>query len=251
VTLATFTLVGLAAGAAAVSIALLVRARRAVGGDPHPPVLVMGALLGLVLAFVDHGAVLSWSLGVGAGDERTLLPGVGVLLGVALLAATGGSLLLGARLAVPAAEGARRAATVALWVAVAAGGLGAGLAAVRLGSLSGPLREVGVFPLALIAASTMGLALMLLATSAPIPSDASHEAARAGLAARVALTLTVVAAAACGLEGWWRTGTYATAATAAASSAALIGLAAMEAPGRFGLILRGLLVVALLGVLAP
>jgi hypothetical protein len=246
----TLILVVLSLAAAAASVAVAVRARRAGGGDAAPAVLVSGALLAGVMAVVDRGAVLSWRLGVGTGDERTLLPGVGILLGAALLAATGGSLLLVIRMALPSVEGAGRAATTALWVAVVAGGLGVGLAVVRLLPLSEPLREAGIPSLALIVATAAGVVLMLLAASGPTPSDASREAAWAERAARVALVFAVVAALACGVEGWWRAGTYATSATAAASSAVLVALAAAEARGSLALVLRGLLVVALAGALA-
>jgi hypothetical protein len=250
VTASALILVGLALAAAGVSLAVSLRARRAVGADPAPTVLGAGVLLVLALAFVDHGAVLTWSFGVGAGEDRALLSGVGVVLAAALLAATAGSLLLGIRLALPTAQGAFKAATAVLWLAVAAGGVGVGLAMVRLLALSGPSRQAGVFSLALIATFTLGLALVLQAASGPAPSDVPREAARAELAARLALALALAAAAACGLAGWWQGGTYATALTAAASSAVLVGLAALEAPGRFALGLRGLFLLALLGVLA-
>jgi hypothetical protein len=248
--LLALVLVVLALAVAAVSLALFLRAQRAVGADSVPAALAAGGLMVLVLALVDHGAVLSWSFGLGVGEDRAALPGVGVALGVALLAATAGSLLLGIRLALPTAEGAWKAATAALWVAAAATGLGVALAMARLQTLSGPSRHAGVFPLALLATSALGLALVLRAVSGPTPLDAPRETGRAELAARLALALALVAAAACGLAGWWHAGTYATSLTAAASSAVLVGWATVEAPRRFGLCLRGLFLVALLGVLS-
>jgi hypothetical protein len=175
---------------------------------------------------------------------------VGVALGLALLMAVGGSLLLGVHMALPAAGGAGRAGTAALWGAAGAGALGVGLGVLRLLALGEPLRQAGGLSLALVAAPTAALAVLLFAASGPTPPDASREAARAGLAARVALALVVVVGVACGLEGWWRAGTYATPATAAAGAAALVGVAAVEARDWLALVLRALLVVALAGLLA-
>ena len=77
----------------------------------------------VVLLLVDRGAVLAWSFGVAAAAGRVPLAGVGVLLGAALVAALGGSLLLGGADGWRATgEGARPAGRAALGLAVAAGG---------------------------------------------------------------------------------------------------------------------------------
>jgi hypothetical protein len=82
----------------------------------------------------------------------------------------------------------------------------------------------------------------------PVRAEPQPWLGRANLEARIGAGLAVAAAAAAGVESWLRTATYATPATAAAASAALLALAVVE-PTRWGLLRKGLLIVALVFVL--
>jgi hypothetical protein len=223
---------GLAVAAAADGLYAWVRARRASGADALGPALATGTLLALVLAAVDRGGVLSWTFGVGAAAGRVVLPGVGVALGTALVAALGGALLLAGAKVAPEVSSVRPVAVVALWVAVAAATLGVGLALVRLGLLAEEIGAAGVRSLAGLAAAAGALAVSLLEASSEATTDAAAESRRATLGTRVAVALALVAATTAGLEAWWRVGTYATALTAAAAAAVLLGLAALEPEAR-------------------
>jgi hypothetical protein len=68
------------------------------------------------------------------------------------------------------------------------------------------------------------------------------------LGTRVAVALALVAATAAGLEAWWRDGTYATALTAAAAAAVLLGLAALEPEARLAGARRVIFLAALLAL---
>ena len=239
----------LATAVAADGLDAAVRARRASGADPSGPVLAAGLLLAVVLAVVDGRAVLSWSFGVGGGAERAVLAGVGVALGAALVGALGGVLLLGGAILAPPAPAARKAGLGALATAVVAATVGILAALARLASLPEGLRAAGALPLALLVGAAGVLALVLLETFAsPGEGSGSDESPRAALAFRVAAALGLAAAAAAGIEAWWRDGTYATGLTAASSAAALLGLAALEPVPRFGVVLRLLFLAALLAL---
>jgi hypothetical protein len=224
------------------------RARRASGGDPSGPILVAGLLLALVLAAVDGGSVLSWTFGVGQGSERVLLGGVGTALGAALLAAIAGILLLGGATVAPPAPGPRRAGLWALGGAAALAASGIALALLRLSGLPEGPREAVARPLALLLGATGALAVLLLDAVSTRPEE-SLSPARAARAFRVAATLAVVAAAAAGVEGWWRGGTYATGLTATSAAAALLGLASMEPLPRLAILPRLLFAGSLLFLL--
>jgi hypothetical protein len=186
---------------------------------------------------------------VGGGTERAVLAGVGVALGVALVAALGGILLLGGAILAPPAPAARKAGIGALAAAIVAATVGIVVALARLASLPEGLRAAGALPLALLVGATGVLALLLLETFAfPGEASGSRESARAALAFRFAVALALAAAAAAGLEAWWRAGTYATSLTAASSAAALLGLAALEPVPRFGVVLRLLFLATLLAL---
>ena len=73
-------------------------ARRQAASEPsNAGPLVAGAGLLACLLLVDSGRVLAWSLGLAGPGGRVPLPGVGILLGLALLAALAGVLLLAAQ----------------------------------------------------------------------------------------------------------------------------------------------------------
>jgi hypothetical protein len=189
---------GLATAAAADGLYAWVRGRRASGADALEPALATGTLLALVLAAVDRGAVLSWTFGVGPEPERVVLPGVGVVLGVALVAAFGGVLLVGGAKIAPEAASVRPAGVVALWAALAATTLGIGLALTRLGSLPEEVGTAAAGPLAVLVAVAGALAAGLLEASGAAATDVAVESRRAVLGTRVAVALALVAATAAG-----------------------------------------------------
>lgn len=199
---------------------------------PSPPsgpacdgLLVAAAAMVGALLIAGHGHVLAWSFLVPVPGGEAPLAGVGVVLGVSLVAALAGTLLLLA----DAASGGSGAAAVArpvLWLAAAAGALGCGLALVRTFALNTGLEPVSVAPIA-----GLGLAVALVALALYRPPGR----ACASPALLAALTLLLLAAAvASGVSGLETVGTYATAGTAAGASAALAGLCALETTGASG-----------------
>jgi hypothetical protein len=181
--------------------------------DPRTPPLVAGAVLVSLLALT--AGVLAWTFGA---PGRVVLPGVGVLLGAALLAALAGSLLLAASRLADAREGVPRAGRGALWAAVLLVAAGVALATVRLASLP-PGTATIVSPLAGLGLAAGIVALSLLAR---------RPAALASRALPFVVALAVALAAAAGVVGVLRSGTYATPAATAAAASALLGLAALE-----------------------
>ena len=239
---------GLAVAAAADGLVCWVRGRRARGADALEPALFAGVLLAVVLARVDHGAVLSWTFGVAGETGRVVLPGVGVALGAALVAALGGALLLTAARLAPEASGARPVAVGALWAAVLAAALGAGLTVARLAELVEGVGENGARSLAVLVAAVGTLAACLLEASGPAASDSDGQLVRAARVIRVAVALALVAAVAAGVESWWREATYATSLTTAAAAAALLGLAVLEPEARLAGTRHVLFLAALLAL---
>jgi hypothetical protein len=216
----------------AAGVALSLRrgtAPASVDGDTRATV-AGGVLVGLLLV-ADRGAVLAWSLALAGAGGRVPLPGVGVLLGAALVAALGGSLLLGAgRLAGDGAAGARPAARAALWLAAGLAAAGLCLAVVRVQGLPGA--RPTLLPLAGIALGVLWLGASLVATR-PAPPPLVSRVAPLVLPAAVLAALGLAIALA--VAGVLRDGTYATSTAAAAASAALLGLAALEPAGVPGL----------------
>ena len=197
-------------------------------GDRETAVTVAGGVLVGLLLVVDRGAVLAWSVAVPGPDGRIPLPGVGVLLGAALIAALGGGLLLVAGRLAGDGAGVRPAARVALWMAAGLAAAGFLLAIVRGEGL--PVAGTTFLPLGGVAAAAAWLAASLVATR---PTTFVSRVAPLVLPVAVlaALALAIAVAAA----GVLREGTYATSYAAAAAAAALLGLAALEptrAPGR-------------------
>jgi hypothetical protein len=240
----------LATAAAASGLQASIRA----GGTPGPrtsaPALVGGLLLAAALATVGGGAVLSWTFSVGGGDDRTLLGGVGVALGVALVAALGGVLLLGGATLAPPAPGPRQAGLGALATAAVLTGCGIGLALLRLASLPEGLRAAGARPLALLVGAAGILAVLLTeSTDPPAEAAGSHLGLSPHRLFQVAAALALAAAVAAGMESWWRDGTYATSLTTTSSVAALLGLAALEPVPRFQEGARVLFLVVLVSLL--
>jgi len=200
-------------------------------GDPEDPVLVAGMALALVLLLVDRGAVLAWSFGVAAAAGRVPLAGAGVLLGAALVAALGGSLLLIAQRLAGAGENARPAGRAALGLAVLLAGAGLLLAAVRVASLPGDVDGASRLALAGVAGAVAVLVGSLFASRPGAPPFVSRLVA---LALPLAALAAVALALGLAVSGMLGEGTYATSVTASAAAAALLGLSALETTGAPG-----------------
>ncbi len=198
--------------------------------------LVAGAGLLAFLWLVDSGGVLAWRLGVAGPAGRLQLRGVGVLLGLALIAALAGVLLLAAqRLAggVDVGGVARRA----LAVAVLAAGAGVALGLVRV--VSGGLGLAPALPVLGVACAALVLAAALW------PPFGSREPLVVPIVAGLLVAVTL------GVGVWSTTthGSYATPLTAASAAAAVLGLVACEATG-FSALRRLALLVAVLALFA-
>jgi hypothetical protein len=214
----------------AVGVAFFLRLGPApVEGDRANAVAVAAAVTVAVLLLADRGAVLAWSFAVTAGGGRVPLPGVGVLLGVGLVAALGGTLLLVAGGLAGKVASVGPAGRGALWVAVAAAVAALLLSVVRVSGH--PAAEAAVLPLGALAVAVAWLAASLLVGRPDAPPLIARLAPLAlPLAVVAALAIAIVAS----VSGMLRDGTYATASAGASASAALLGLAALEptrAPG--------------------
>ena len=189
--------------------------------NPVTPLLLTGGAFVLSLAIADRGSVLGWSYGVATPLGRVALPGVGVLFGLALVAGLLGTLLFAAGRSAPEAAWVPVPARLALWLGVALAAAGLALAVARLALAGHP----GLVPgLAAPPAATGLLAVALLSTRRASVAGPRVLARLwpAAVAAAFALALTAA------FVGLAREGTYATAAASTASSAALVGLAALE-----------------------
>jgi hypothetical protein len=190
---------------------------------------VAAAGLAAFLALVDGRSVLAWSFGLPAAAARVPLPGVGVLLGGALLLALAGALLPLAERLAGTTSGAAPAARAASWGATSLGTAGLVLAAARIAT-SGS--AVAWIPLLGLAAGVSVLAAALAATR---PSASVGLARRAAGALPAAAWLALAGAIAVAVASVWRHGTYATGASSAAAAASLLGLAALEPTAAAGL----------------
>jgi hypothetical protein len=219
--------------------ALLVPLRRSRAETSPKSPLLAGGVFVAALAVADRGAVLSWSYGVASPAGRISLPGVGVLLGLALVAGLFGTLLLAAWRLSGAAASVTGTARVALWLGVALASAGLALALTRLAA------RPGLGPAALLAA-TLLLAAALASTRRTSASEPRPLAFFWPMAVVTAFGLAFAAA----LFGLEREGTYATPFASAAASAALVGLAALE-PTRLAGTLRFGFSLALLALARP
>jgi hypothetical protein len=214
---------------------------------------VAGAVCVLTLIAVDGARILRWRFGLGAGATRLELPGAALVLGLALLVSLAGSLATAAHLLARAPEGFR-AGRIGQSLMVLGAGLGALGVAVAAGqgfsrraeALSASARELAAMVLAVGV-----LAWALVRLIAPTAAEAVDEGAspRRWKILRLAAAAAMLAAAAAGAEGWRAEGTYATATLAATSSAALLGLVAVQ-PTRLALPRTALFVLGLLAALA-
>jgi hypothetical protein len=155
---------------------------------------------------------------------------VGVLLGVSLVAALAGTLLLFAGRLAGDVAGVRPVGRGALWLAV-----GAVLCALVLGAYrASDLAEPGAAVLALgaLALAAAWVVVSLLATK---PGSAAFLARSASVALPLAVLAAIAIAVFVALSGVLRDGTYATPSSMACASAALLGLAALEPTRAAGL----------------
>lgn len=218
--------------------------------------VVGGGTLALLLMVLDRGRVLRWRYGLGSGAARAELPGAAFVLGLALLVSLAGTLSMAAHLLASAAPPARARPFGQRLLVLGAGfgGLGVGIVAGQGLARSERALAAGALDLAalLLAVGLLVLALVrLLATPAAAEADAPVSGGDLGRERmlRLAAATAMLAAAAAGLEGWWKEGSYATGAVAEAASVALLGLAAVQ-PTRFGLARASLFLLGLLAILA-
>jgi len=207
---APWALVGLVFASLGLALqARVVPAPRSVAASGSAP----GALLCGALLTLGGGDVLRWSWTSGLDTAATVWPGPGLTLGVALLAALGGTLLI----AVPVVASGAAAPALPLVLGRRAQILGAttaGIGAVLLVTEAGPHFETG-YEATLVALAAGALALSLVSSDPrPLP--------------RAAAAAVVLLLAAVGVGSWLRWGGYDTRAVEAVASIALLALALSE-----------------------
>lgn len=202
-----------------------------------------GSALVAFLLVADRGSVLHWSFGVSTAEGRVLLPGVGVVLGAALVASLGGVLLLVAQgLAGPGSE-VRKPARLLLGAGAGLGAVGGLVAVIQLVRLTAGIVTTANLP---VAGLLVTVGLVALSVRPGRPGEGVALAARLfPLLLPLAVLLTVIATLAAGVLGVVRDGTYATDAVSALAATALIGLAGLE-PSRFATGCRLAFLVSLL-----
>jgi len=184
--------------------------------------LLAAVCLAAALLLADRGRLLGWSFGLAGTAGRAELAGVGLPLGVALLAALAAAVLLtAARLS--GEPGGVTLARTALWLALVTGTVGVLLACVRLAMLPEALSFSLAVPLVAVALPLAAVAAVLPQSpaSATLPDPESWLLPSA-------VTLTALVTAAIGLAGLGADGTYATPLATAAMAATLAGMAALQ-----------------------
>jgi hypothetical protein len=191
--------------------------------------------LWVALAFLDGARVLHWRFGAG----RTEIPGAGLVLGLALLAALAAFLLLLLAAVAESGVGPRGLGQRALVLAAGLCWLGTLFVLSQVWGLPSEARSgLGRNLLGLALASLVGLfgvILLLDATSRSVALLAAFARA-----APPAMGLLLVASVA---SAWLREGSYDTLHVRAAAGAALLGLSLLE-PVRFARLLWGLFLIA-------
>jgi hypothetical protein len=217
---------------------------------------ISGGILVLSLMIVDGGRILRWRYGLGPGGFRVELPGAALVLGVALLVSLAGSLSMAVHLLSASAHGSRVRLIGQRLLVLGAGLGGLGVAVVAGQGLGRSEESLAAGALDLAAMFlAVGVLILALTRLLAVPAAREGEATGAGLEPahprmiHLAAAAALLAAATAGFEGWRAEGTYATTTLAAAASAALLGLAAVQ-PTRLGLLRAALFVFGLLGLLA-
>jgi hypothetical protein len=198
-------------------LAGLVLAVRSPRGIAVTETAALGALaLVATLAQVDAGRVLHWSFATG----RAPVPGVGLILGLALLAGLGAFLLLGLA---SLARGPRAASLGRSLLALAAtlSVLGAGVTVARVPAAAGSRNAIAV---------ALAAVLALLGAHALL-SPSGWGARLFGVVRGLSLPAIGVAWLVTGWQAWQTTGGYDAATVRAAAATALLGLAAAEPAG--------------------
>jgi hypothetical protein len=220
-----------AASAAALGAALWSRRQ---AGDVSLAALMVASACVVCLLVSGGGSVLRWQL---TGANGTSLPGLGIVVGLLLLAALLGTLLLAAdRLSAGASPRGARLGRQALLLAVGLGLIASGLVVFdgiaadtgRWADLAGAAAAIVGFTAAL----AVGAGWMLTETaSAPIPSDLALHHEQADRLAVFAGGLAVLAALVAGAAAWQRAGSYGSDAALVALGAGLAGLAGAQSAG--------------------
>jgi hypothetical protein len=239
----------LAAAAAVVALAALgdlARARHRRGD--RTTIAAIGGVGACALLLLGGGKeLLQLRLVADGGAAPVELPGVGIVLGIMLLAALGGTLLLAADALAPRASAlAPTLARRALMLAAALGLIAVGLIA------KAALAGESVVAFSRIGAGLLGATLLLAAGTGAalaedLPGDASALDARASWLVRLAGALAVAALLAAGVTAWLEQASYLAGSTRAVLVAALAGVAASQPTGLRllrTLVFAGLLVAA-------
>jgi hypothetical protein len=241
----------LAAAVAAGALSSTLRARGEDGGTASDLAAAAGGALVLVLVSADGGALLRWGFALGSGPERVEMRGAGLVLGLALLASLGGTLLLAAHRLAPSVAGARGLGLQLLLPGAALSLLGAAHVAwqgVRRGTAALGEEADLLVALVLVAGALATALASAFRTPSESPSSATLGAERE---TALAVGLAWLAVAAVGGDCWRTEGTYLCPRAAAAAAAGLFGLAAL-APGALAVTRRLLLAAGLvLPVLFP
>ncbi len=244
----TPALMALAAALAAGALSSTLRVRCENGAEPSDLVGAAGAALVALLVSADGGALLRWGFALGSGPARLELRGAGLVLGLALLASLGGTLLLAAHRLAPSVAGAREWGLRLMVPGAALALLGAAhvaLQGLRQGEALAGEAE-GLVALVLVSGALATALAFAYRTPPPPSGNGWTERATA-----LAVGLAWLAVAAAGWECWRSEGTYLCPRAATAAAAGLLGLGAL-APGALPGTRRLLLVAGLaLAVLFP
>ncbi len=213
------------------------------GGDHAWPAAAAGLGFCGMAALQGQQEILAWRFSLGPREAAVPIPGAGLLFGLAILVVLAGSMALVAHLLTPntPASPVRRFGQRALV-------LGAGLAILAIGFVlargSEALAASGPGLVGLMLATVGLVAALLVLLGAPASGEAEGLQRQAAVEAQITCALAVAAAGVAGLEGFLRVGSYASPLTAAAASAALLALAALE-PTKLALTRKALCLLAL------
>jgi hypothetical protein len=238
---------GIVAGVSAAALGATALKRLAGGQDPAWLAVAAGLLAAGVPLAVSRGGVLKWRWPLaspGAADPG----GVGMLMGLFVLAALAGTLLLGAHALGGTAGSEDRARSLGRKLLVLATGFGVlafGFGVVKTLDAGEPALAASARGLAwtALAVAALGLALLFELVGPPAATGVERGAWLSRLAAALAPLVLVIT----GAEAWWRQASYERPSTLAVASAALLSLAAREDTA-LALVRRAVALVAWLAV---